>query len=201
MTTVKSQGKTVAAKPAKSTGTAPAGVGEQAAAAAVVVAAVVPGDAHSAGGTGATQGASDDSGAPGADADLQSGAAAGVPQGDAVVVTAGGALEGAALAAAPTPGVTGDSLPPGGEQKATDAGLSESEEFTQRLGWQDAVVYGFEVSAMRDGFRRAGRAWTREPVFLTEDDITREQYDLLIDEPNIRIVPACRPVSDVEAAQ
>lgn len=204
MTTVKSPAKTAAAKSAKSTGAAPAGNGEQIDTAAIV-AVVSPGDAQSTGSAGAAPAASGDPVASTTAAGLQSddagGAGDGAPQAHAPVIAVAGTQEGAVATVAPAPGAANELSQNDGGQQAADAHMSESNAATQRLDWQDAIVYGFEVSAMRDGFRRAGRAWMREPVFLTEDDITREQFDLLIDEPNIRIVPARRSASELGESQ
>jgi hypothetical protein len=68
---------------------------------------------------------------------------------------------------------------------AAGAGNSQAEQYT----------YGVEISATRDGFRRAGRAWYREPTFIREGELSEEQVALLLAEPNIRCVGARRLVT------
>lgn len=60
-------------------------------------------------------------------------------------------------------------------------------------GFKKPDVYGVEISSTRDGFRRAGRAWYREPTFIQHGDLSEEQVSQLLAEPNIRCVPARRP--------
>ena len=50
----------------------------------------------------------------------------------------------------------------------------------------------FAISAHRDGFRRAGRAWNREATTVAEDELTEEQLEQLRDDPNITVTP-CAP--------
>ena len=50
----------------------------------------------------------------------------------------------------------------------------------------------FAISAHRDGFRRAGRAWNRAATVVSADELTEEQLEQLRDDPNITVTP-CAP--------
>lgn len=50
----------------------------------------------------------------------------------------------------------------------------------------------FAISAHRDGFRRAGRAWDRQAAIVAAGDLTDEQLEQLRGDPNITITP-CAP--------
>ena len=54
----------------------------------------------------------------------------------------------------------------------------------------------YAISAARDGFRRAGRAWSREATVVAAGDLTEAQVRMLRADPNITIVPT----SDAPAA-
>lgn len=43
------------------------------------------------------------------------------------------------------------------------------------------------VAAMKDGFRRAGRAWSKEPTTVSLDEFTREQIEALATEPMLAV--------------
>ena len=47
-----------------------------------------------------------------------------------------------------------------------------------------------KVAATRDGWRRAGRAWTKEPQTVDASDFTSEQIEQLKADPNIIVMPA-----------
>lgn len=53
----------------------------------------------------------------------------------------------------------------------------------------------FAISAHRDGFRRAGRAWNRKAAIVAADDLTEAQMKMLRSDPNITITP-CAPEGD-----
>lgn len=48
-------------------------------------------------------------------------------------------------------------------------------------------VPAIEVTATRDGFRRAGRAWSKAPTIVLMSDLSEELWELLVDEPNLSI--------------
>ena len=54
------------------------------------------------------------------------------------------------------------------------------------------------IAAARDGFRRAGRAWTRKPVIVAVDEFDPEQLEQLRDDPGIDVIP-CGPDGPEEA--
>ena len=63
----------------------------------------------------------------------------------------------------------------------------------------------YAISAVRDGFRRGGRAWSREAVVVAADELTDEQLAALEADPNITVTP-CAPEgpqieSSVETAE
>ena len=57
----------------------------------------------------------------------------------------------------------------------------------------------FAISASRDGFRRAGRAWGRQAKVVAAGDLTDAQLQMLRADPNITVTP-CAPEGDPEAA-
>jgi len=44
-----------------------------------------------------------------------------------------------------------------------------------------------KISAKRDGFRRAGRAWPREPVEVDSGEFSKDQLEALRAEPMLTI--------------
>ena len=48
------------------------------------------------------------------------------------------------------------------------------------------------ITAQRDGFRRAGRTWSREPTIVPRRDLTDEQLEQLDRDPAIDVMP-CGP--------
>ena len=56
------------------------------------------------------------------------------------------------------------------------------------------------ISAHRDGFRRAGRAWNRAATVVAVDDLTDEQLAQLTDDPNITVT-RCAPEGAPESAR
>jgi len=48
-------------------------------------------------------------------------------------------------------------------------------------------VPGLQVVAAYDGFRRAGRAWSKQPTVVRQDELTLEQIWQLEDEPCLRV--------------
>ena len=48
-------------------------------------------------------------------------------------------------------------------------------------------VPGLQVIAAYDGFRRAGRAWSKQPTVVRQDELTLEQIWQLDDEPLLRV--------------
>lgn len=59
---------------------------------------------------------------------------------------------------------------------------------------------GLAVSSTRDGYRRAGRAWTKEPTTVPLSELTEEQRALLEGDINIRVVEVDLPALGQEAA-
>ena len=55
------------------------------------------------------------------------------------------------------------------------------------------------ISAHRDGFRRAGRAWNRAATVVAVDELTREQREQLRGDPNITVT-LCAPEGAPESA-
>jgi hypothetical protein len=48
-------------------------------------------------------------------------------------------------------------------------------------------VQAVEVAAHRDGYRRAGRAWSKEPEIVLLSDLTDDQKELLANDGNMRL--------------
>jgi hypothetical protein len=48
-------------------------------------------------------------------------------------------------------------------------------------------VAGLRISALADGFRRAGRAWTTEAVDVPVSEFTKDQVAALKAEPGLRV--------------
>lgn len=48
----------------------------------------------------------------------------------------------------------------------------------------------FAITCNKEGFWRAGRQWSREPIIVKESELTSEQWKLLREEPRITIKPA-----------
>lgn len=61
--------------------------------------------------------------------------------------------------------------------KQTDAGQTTTQGSTR----------GLEVISTRDGFRRAGFAWSKEPTLVALDMLTDEQVDQLKNEPALTV--------------
>lgn len=68
-------------------------------------------------------------------------------------------------------------------------------------GENDKSTRGLEVSSIRDGYRRAGRAWMIEPVIVPLAELTDEQIELLEWDVNIRAVEVDLPTSAPAEAQ
>lgn len=59
-----------------------------------------------------------------------------------------------------------------------------------------------KIAATRDGFRRAGRAWTKEPQTVDASEFTEEQIEQLKADPNIFVAPArAKPAAPVIPAE
>ena len=82
-----------------------------------------------------------------------------------------------------------DGLPDGGDDEgghepggagnagAADAGQRSAVEAVRAMF--PPPIFGIEVVAMRDGYRRAGRAWTTTPQVVPIADFTEEQIEQL----------------------
>lgn len=61
-------------------------------------------------------------------------------------------------------------------------------------------IRGLAVSSTRDGYRRAGREWTKEPITVPLSELSKEQRRLLEWDANIRVVEVDIPVTGQEEA-
>lgn len=93
-----------------------------------------------------------------------------------------------------------DQIAPGAPGTA-DQSVSATERQVSEFTPMERFTYGIEVSAHRDGYRRGGRAWMREPEFLVETDLTEAQVEQLMGDTNIRVVPARRRAASEGDAQ
>jgi len=57
---------------------------------------------------------------------------------------------------------------------------------------------GLEVTSTRDGFRRAGFAWSKKPTVVPCADLTQEQIDMLINEPALAVREVDLPEQEEE---
>jgi hypothetical protein len=54
---------------------------------------------------------------------------------------------------------------------------------------------GLEVSSMQDGYRRCGRAWTRDPQIVPLDDFDEAQVAILRNDPGLRVFAVQLPTA------
>ena len=50
------------------------------------------------------------------------------------------------------------------------------------------AVTKLRISARHDGFRRAGRAWSKEPTTVSVDEFTEDQLQMLYLEPMLLVM-------------
>lgn len=60
----------------------------------------------------------------------------------------------------------------------------------------DKKVPGLRVIAAQDGFRRGGRAWSKEPTEVALTDLTKEQIAQLKAEPTLAVTECEIPRAD-----
>lgn len=53
----------------------------------------------------------------------------------------------------------------------------------------EPVVSAFIVTAQVDGFRRAGRAWSREATRVSADEFSADEIAALLAEPMLDVLP------------
>lgn len=58
---------------------------------------------------------------------------------------------------------------------------------TEQAG-REPVAKSFMITAKHDGFRRAGRAWSRAGEQVSADELTEEQIEALLAEPMLSVV-------------
>jgi hypothetical protein len=46
---------------------------------------------------------------------------------------------------------------------------------------------GLVVSSNLDGYRRGGRAWTKQPITIARDDLSEEQFNQVIEDANLTV--------------
>ncbi len=105
-------------------------------------------------------------------------------------VLAAGAAQAAPQASAPEgpatqPDGNEGSLPPTGESTAADQRLDE------------LVVEAITVVSEVEGFRRAGRAWSRTPITVPIDELSEAQILALEQEPLLAVVYVAAGVEKV----
>lgn len=62
----------------------------------------------------------------------------------------------------------------------------------------DGAITHLRVRALRDGFRRCGRAWSAHEVEVAADAFTEAEVERLLAEPNLVVVPVCGPARPIE---
>lgn len=54
---------------------------------------------------------------------------------------------------------------------------------------KDYVIEKLIVVSAVDGFRRAGRAWSKEATEVDVSELTDDQLEMLLNEPNLQVTP------------
>lgn len=62
----------------------------------------------------------------------------------------------------------------------------------------EGVVTHLRVRALREGFRRCGRAWSVHEIDVAADAFTEAEVERLLAEPNLVVVPVCGPARPIE---
>lgn len=65
-------------------------------------------------------------------------------------------------------------------------------------GENDPVTH-LMIRSTSDGFRRAGRAWSKEAVTVSVDEFTEEQIEQLLGEPMLVVTPVAASTGAAEA--
>jgi len=60
-------------------------------------------------------------------------------------------------------------------------------------------IPGLEVTSTRDGFRRAGRPWFKQPTVVRLDELTKEQVAMLRNDPDLTVREVEVPAGEEEA--
>lgn len=106
-----------------------------------------------------------------------------------------GTLKEAAGNAEHTPGID---VSQGGAEKneqpaaedigATGAVMMQSEHGSLgEISGDRRSIPGLEVSSTRDGYRRAGFAWTKAPITITGFDLTETQFNQIIEDQELTV--------------
>lgn len=117
--------------------------------------------------------------------------------------------EGAALADG-----QGDTPPTGGQDEAADEDRARVAEAVTPPGGSadeiaaaqvvatleeaDYTVTHLHVRALRDGFRRCGRAWPAAGVEVPAGGFSDEEITRLLNEPQLAVMPVFRPLPELE---
>lgn len=68
------------------------------------------------------------------------------------------------------------------------AGIQADSHGLDPVAGQEPVVTAYLVKAKRDGFRRAGRAWSKAETRVEAADLTDDQVDAILSEPRLDVV-------------
>lgn len=98
------------------------------------------------------------------------------------------------LAGPETTGPTGDGAPTGAaSDNNVDASAGKPSAFLEAAVAALAARYvgeqvpALKVTAHRDGYRRAGRAWSKQPTIVKLSEFSNEQLDQLRLDPNVAV--------------
>ncbi len=82
--------------------------------------------------------------------------------------------------------------PPEGETSAVGlapVAVTEVVLKAQALRPDDPIVTHLQIRALVDGFRRAGRAWSKQETVVAVEDFTPAQVEALLAEPHLVVLP------------
>lgn len=85
------------------------------------------------------------------------------------------------------------------ENQELKQALEQAEaELAQLKATKPKTVKALKVTCSKDGFWRAGRQWTREPVIVPIDSIDNKQLALITGEPKLTVEHIDVPAEDEE---
>lgn len=81
-----------------------------------------------------------------------------------------------------------------------DTGLAEVADFTQApegAPLEAIAIQSLLVTSQVDGFRRAGRAWSRTPTLVLAEDLSEAEIEALCREPQLKVVFVGNPAEKI----
>lgn len=74
-----------------------------------------------------------------------------------------------------------------GTENASVSGADDAGATSSTKGKKKDPVIGLRITAAREGFRRAGRAWSKQPTVVPVADLTDAEVDALMAEPLLTV--------------